>query len=249
MLIVLFIFDILLIILTVFTTHMVEHKFQAIQASLGAYCNKRTYKTKADIEFIETIISDYRRLCSDTDEEPDLPSAVSLKLHKEYIGKFTYVAVKNIAIKARHLMWGILVTEVLVTCINKTTQEGQSLLILLTSLLLTVMTCFYGIIKGIDEKQETLIDEVTHYVRNVYPLELKKQQNVSKQETIEENDKVDEEVAGLSEKEENLKEHERFSEKTDLVVDEKKNLQNEQIKNVQQGRLSANDIARFLENL
>ena len=81
-------------------------------------------------------------------------------------------------------MWGILVTEVLVTCINKTTQEGQSLLILLTSLLLTVMTCFYGIIKGIDEKQETLIDEVTHYVRNVYPLELKKQQNVSRKRGI-----------------------------------------------------------------
>lgn len=249
MLIALFVFEMLLIILTVFTTHMVEHKFQAIQASLRAYCNKRTYKTKADIEFIETIISDYKRLCSDTDEEPDLPSAVSLKLHKEYIGKFTYVAVKNIAIKARHLMWGILTTEVLVSCVNKTTQEGQSLLILLTSLLLTVMMCFYGIIKGLDEKQETLIDEVTHYVRNVYPLEVQKQENLLKQEGVGEKAQPAKESVEDCEHEKKLNQQVKAVLKTDPVESESKKSQNQSSKKAPQEKLSAKDIAHFLENL
>ena len=126
MLITLFAFEIILIVLTMLTTHMVEHKFASIQASLGMYCSKRTYKTKADINFIEMMIAEYNHLCSDTDEEPDLPSAISLKLHKEYIGRFTYVAIKNIAIKSRHLMWGIFAAEVLIAWINNKPRESVS---------------------------------------------------------------------------------------------------------------------------
>lgn len=175
MLIALLVFEIILIGLTVFTTHMVEHKFTGIHNSLDMYCSKRAYKTKADINFIETIIMDYKRLCIDTDEEPDLPSAVSLKLHKEYIGKFTYVSIKNIAIKAKHLMWGVFAAEILIAWTNQVVGDKQTIIITTTSLLLTMMMYFYGVIKGIEEKQETLIDEVTHYIKNVYPMEQIKQ--------------------------------------------------------------------------
>ena len=47
------------------------------------------------------------------------------------------------------------------------------------SLLLTIIMCLYGIIKGVHEKQEILIDEVVHYIRNVYPSEVKKHEKVS----------------------------------------------------------------------
>ena len=178
MLITLFAFEIILIGLTMFTTRMVEHKFSSIEASLGMYCNKRTYKTKADIRFIEMMIEEYKRLCSDTDEEPELASAISLKLHKEYIGRFSYMSVMNIANKTKYLMWGIFVAEVLIAWINQEASKGRVLVIIFSSLLLTVMMCFYSIVKGLNEKQETLIDEVIHYIRNVYPMEIRKQKKL-----------------------------------------------------------------------
>lgn len=171
MLIALFIFEIIIVGLTIFTTHMVEHKFQAIGASLSMYCNKRTYKTKANIDFIETIMNTYQKLALDTDEEPDLESAIRRKLQHEYIGKFPYISVKNVAVKARHLMWAILGLEFLITWINQEANSGKTVILITASLLLTIVMAFYGIIRGIDEKSEALIDEVIHYVRNIYPLE------------------------------------------------------------------------------
>lgn len=171
MLIALFIFEIIIVGLTIFTTHMVEHKFKLIRVSLSMYCNKRTYKTKANIDFIEAIMNAYQKLSSDTDEEPDLESAIRRKLQHEYIGKFTYISVKNVAIKARHLMWAILGLEFLVAWINQEANNGEVLILITASLLLTLIMAFYGIIRGLNEKSEALIDEVIHYVRNIYPLE------------------------------------------------------------------------------
>lgn len=236
MLITLFVFEIILMILTVFTTHMVEHKFEAIHASLGMYCNKRTYKTKADIDFIETIINDYKRLCSDTDEEPDLPSAISLKLHKEYIGHFAYVSIKNIAIKARHLMWGIVVIEILITRINKIDYSGQIIGLIFLSLFLTLMMCFYGIIKGLDEKQEILIDEVTHYIKNVYPLEVKKQEQVAEAARLEKRREHKEQVTEMP-----------CVEEKSITNDKNEEMVNKE--NYKVTNLSAKDIAQLLKNL
>lgn len=180
MLIALLIFNIILIGLTIFTTEMVEHKFYRIYASLDAYYSKRTYKTHKDIEFIEAIINDYKRLLSDTDEEPELMSAINIRLHKEYIGRFSYIAVKNIAVKSKHLMWGIFLAEGLIAGINGTTNEAQTIMVLSASLLMTVMLYFFSIVKGLEEKQESLIDTVIHYIRNIYPLEVKKQEDEKK---------------------------------------------------------------------
>lgn len=171
MLIVLFIFEIIIVGLTIFTTHMVEHKFKEIEMSLAMYCNKRTYKTRANIDFIESIINTYHKLILSTDEEPDLESAIKRKLQNEYIGKFPYISVKNMAIKVRHMMWGILALEFIIAWINEEINSGQVIILITLSLLLTIMMAFYGIIRGVDEKSEALIDEVLHYVRNIYPLE------------------------------------------------------------------------------
>lgn len=244
MLITLFAFEIILMILTMFTTHMVEHKFEGIRVSLGMYCSKRAYKTKADIDFIETIINEYKRLCSDTDEEPDLPSAISLKLHKEYIGRFTYVSIKNIAIKVRYLMWGIVGIEILIAGINKTFYTTVTLVIIFLSLLLTLAMCFYGIIKGLNEKQETLIDEVTHYIKNVYPLEVQKQKKAAEVISLEKRRR--EEAKQEAKQEESNQSH-----KLDCIKEQESNIKEKEKKKEmnQSSGLSAQDIEQFLKNL
>ncbi len=255
MLITLFAFEIILIVLTMLTTHMVEHKFASIQASLGMYCSKRTYKTKADINFIEMMIAEYNHLCSDTDEEPDLPSAISLKLHKEYIGRFSYVSVMNIANKAKYLMWGIFISEIFIAWINQVTNQGRALVIIFASLLLTVIMCFYGIIKGLNEKQETLIDEVTHYIKNVYPIEVKKQKKQEEAKNTHSNlTKLDEVIKQSAQLHGELQKpvKDLVKEKIALKqVDEresKKITSDEQIKD-KSLELSAKDIAQLLRNL
>lgn len=174
MLIVLFIFEIIIMGLTILTTHMIEHKFKMIKISLAVYGNKRTYKTKANVDFIESILTMYRKIILDTNEEPDLESAIKRKLHQESIGKFGYISVKNIAIKARRLMWGILGLELAIAWMNQEIYSRQAIFLMAGSLLVTIAMAFYGMIKGIDEKSEALIDEIIHYVRNVYPLEKKR---------------------------------------------------------------------------
>ena len=175
MLIVLFVFEIIIMGLTILTTHMVEHKFKAIKISLAMYGNKRTYKTKANLDFIESILTMYRKIILDTNQEPDLESAIKRKLHQESIGKFGYISVKNIAIKARHLMWLIIGLEIAIAWMNQEIYSRQAILLMAGSLLVTIAMAFYGMIKGIGEKSEALIDEIIHYVRNVYPLEKKRE--------------------------------------------------------------------------
>lgn len=261
MLITLFILEIILIGIIVFTTQMVEHKFVSIRASLDRYCNKRTYKTKADIHFVEMMIAEYNRLCSDTDEEPDLSSAVSLKLHKEYIGRFSYVSVINTANKAKYLMWGIFVAEILITWLNKMANNGKSLIVIFASLLLSVIMCFYGIIKGLNERQETLIDEVTHYIRNVYPMEVRKQKKAveEKRNKEKESNLIANNVTQFSDIKKQIKKLDESVE--EAYTQEEINKQDRQakvekmidelIKNKPQNgsELSASDIAQLLRNL
>jgi len=237
---------------------MMEHKFKSIRASLTMYCNKRTYKTRTDIDFIESIISDYQRLCIHTDEEPDLVSAISLKLHKEYIGRFTYIAIKNIALKAKNLMWGIFAAEILIAYIDRMVTQSQTIIIVAVSLLLTIIMYFYSVIKGIEEKQEILIDEVIHYVRNIYPVEKIKQ----RKETECEQRKVDKEGASekviiyprVDQRQEDMRKREENTkiEKDDVIVRKTKTVQNkERNETVNKGNmpLSAKDIAKLLKNL
>lgn len=235
-------FQIIIVGITVLATHMIEHKFKMIQASLEMYCSKRVYKTKANIDFIESIIKEYIRLHSDTDEEPDLPSAINIKLHKECIGRFSYDAIKNLALKTRHMMWGVVGIQCLITWINQGFNERYTLGILFGSLIITIIMCLYGIIKGIAEKQEMLIDEITHYVKNVYPIEVKKQnkeiishkiskemdKNMTQKSTIKENT-----VNPINENYEESKK-----------IDEKKDKES-----TKGNSLNANDIAQLLKSL
>lgn len=238
MIIILLVFQIIIVGLTVFTTHMIEHKFKTIQRGLEIYYSKRAYKTKANIEFIECIVSEYKRLRSDTDEEPDLPSAINIKLHKECIGRFSYDSIKNIALKTRHMMWGIVGLQCLITWINRGFNERYTLGMIFGSLLITIMMCLYGIIKGVTEKEEMLIDEITHYIKNVYPIEEVKKQNkeLTDQKTYMEKEKITEEDSKEKNSLEQIKE---CSDRTEKVCKE----------SVKEIGLSANDIAQFLKNL
>lgn len=174
MLIALFIFEVLLTGLTVFTTCMVEHKFKEIEQSLKMYTNNKAYATETRIAFIEGVVNRYKECMDDSDEGPDIDSIVKNHLSKEYIGKFPYVSVKNIATKVKRVMWGVIVLEILISIINGDGATLQTVIMASASTFLTISMEFYTIIRGLNEHSENLIAEVSDYVVNVYPLQKKK---------------------------------------------------------------------------
>lgn len=249
MLIVLFVFEVIIVALTVLTTHMVEHKLSSIRASLNMYYNKRTYKTKADIDFIEDITMSYKKLYKETGEEMDLESAIRRKLLHESIGRFAYLSVKNIAIKVKNLMWGVLIIEVLIAWMNHMAMDGQAVIVITASLLLTVITAIYSIIRGLEEKGEALVDEIMHYVKNIYPLEEKKKKNsnlsvVGNTISLEEHKEKKGERKSTEQKGEDKKVEKELTEilKETLLEEDLPIHKNEE-------ELSAVDIAKLLKSL
>lgn len=267
MLIALFVFEIIIVGLTILTTRMIEHKFKMIKISLAIYCNKRTYKTKANIDFIESILGIYDKLTLDTDEEPDLESAIKRKLQHEYIGKFSYISVKNVAIKAKRLMWAILSLEFIILWVNQEDYSGQMVILITMSFLLTIIMAFYGIIRGVDEKGEALIDEIIHYVKNIYPLEqsytisvvepkqsapISLEEHKVKRESIKANEKIQEvnkqsNEADTETKSEMSKVKQKISESEYQEMCEQ-DIENQYTKKNTK-ELSASDIAKLLEYL
>lgn len=248
MLIALFIFEFLLTVLTIFTTCMVENKFKYIEQSLKMYTNNRAYTTEARIAFVEGIVNRYKECIEDSDEMPDIDSIVKNHLSKEYIGKFPYVSVKNIATKVKRVMWGIIILEILIPIINGQGPTLPTVIIASVSTFLTISMEFYTIIRGLNERSENLIAEVSDYVVNIYPVQKKKARHKEIKEIKIMGNKVITldrkgnctETKLTSEQKEKLKE--LTMEKTEISSEAQK-------KKIQEPALSAQDIAELLDIL
>lgn len=175
MLMALFIFEIILTGLIVFTTCMVEHKFKSIEESLEMFTNHKAYTTQARIAFIDSIVNRYKECIDNVETEIDIDSIIRSHLAKEYIGKFPYVSVKNIATKLKYVMWGSIILEILIVIANGEGTTLRTVIMISTSAFLTISMEFYTIIRGLNEQCDNLIAEISNHVINVYPI--KKKQN------------------------------------------------------------------------
>ncbi len=171
MLIFLFMFEILLGMVTTFTTYMVENKFRYIEKSLKMYTNNKAYVTEECIAFIDCVVNRYKEYIDTFNETPDIDSIVKSHLAKEHIGRFSYVSVKNLATKVKYIMWGIIVLEILIPILNREGATFKTVIIVSISALLTISIDLYTIVRALDEHSEKLIVEISDYVVNVYPIQ------------------------------------------------------------------------------
>lgn len=239
MLISLFIFEIILAMLVILTTCMVESKFKAIEKSLYIYGNSRAYKTQQQIALIEKIINRYKECGEDTDEEPDLESIIKHYLCKEYIGRFSYVGVKNVALRLKGVMWGVILVEGSIAVINQMGNVMPTIIIITMSILLTIAIAFFCIIRGLEERSEALIIVIQDYVLNTYPLEMKK--SLQNKELMRLKDRIMELEREIV-MEENTSEKKKSLETLSESIQEEKALQ----KNTDTGALNAQDIAKLI---
>lgn len=181
--ILLFIFQIINVILIILTTIMLQNKFTKIQLSLEGYCDKRVYKTEKDTEFIRFIIDRYKLLYESRDEEPDIERIIVRKLQQDFVGKFKYSSVKNLALRGKNFMWAVLGVQALMIIINHSFENIREIILLNSSILLTLMMTFYVILKDVQDKEKTLIDGIIYYVRYDYE-EARKQKIKKSEETL-----------------------------------------------------------------
>lgn len=250
MLIILLILQIILLGLMLLTTQMLEHKFKFIHKSLELYYNKRSYKTMSDIDFIHTIMNDYKVLCQETEREPDLESAVRVKLQQEYIGRFKYSSVKNTATQIRYLMLIVCLASMLVARIDVFLTDKQALIVIGATFLLAVVMYIYGTLHNLETQQNQLVDHIVDYVKNVYPIEKIREQKKQEQLKEEQRQKIErekqlEEERKIIELSKEQEEKERLQKKELL---EKKSEQ-ELEKKVKASGLTAHDISQLLKNL
>lgn len=241
MLITLLVFEIILATLIIFTTSMVENKYKEIDQSLKLYANDRAYKTAQHIDFISRVIERYKVCLEDTDERPDIDSIVKNYFYKEYIGRFTYIGVKNVATKTYTIMWGGIFLEAAIALINKVTTQYETIVVIISSILLVMLIQVFTVVKGLEEKKEALFISIEDYVLHTYPL--KERKKVEHEEVIKLKSKVQRLETQLNEAE--------LKEKSSLVDEEmneqtKENQERELEEETSTSQLSAQDIEKFI---
>lgn len=182
------IFQMILGILVVFTHYMLLHQFQFIEESLERYTNPKAYRTEKLIGVIDTIIKRYAEEVTLKREDKNLQPIIRTSLYTQKIGKFTYIGVKNIALKGRWLMGSTLIIQTIFMYLGEQMKSPFALGLLAFNSILLIGAEVIKCIKGIEAREELLIVVIQDYVLNVYPI--KRKENKAKQEVIELRKKV-----------------------------------------------------------
>ncbi|MDF2594050.1 MAG: hypothetical protein K0R69_391 [Clostridia bacterium] len=228
MIIVLCIMEIILAALIVLTHYMIINKFKSIELSLNKYGNSRVYKVQAQIAFIEKVIHKYKESKQNLEDPAELENIIRTILYREYIGRFPFLTIKNIATKTTQIMWGIIFLEALIAFVNKTADHPSTIVIITASMLITIAVQMFKFIKGIEEEGEMTMMIVHDYVRHIYPVEA--QRKLTNKDIIQLKTKV-------SELEKEIKAEEEIKPLMMTELEKQKRLNDE---------LSEQDIARLI---
>ena len=189
MLLFLLLFEIGIVLIIILSHIMLEKKYKEVEKSIQIYTSRRAYRTKQSIAFIDDIIKRHIEFVEQKNESPDLYSMIKSSLLREHIGKFTFIGVNNIAHKAKYIMWGIIVLEITIGCINNVAISLEGIVVIISSILLAIGVEIFIIIKALEEKKEATIVLVEDYILNAYPLQANKQtktNNSKEQKSLEE---------------------------------------------------------------
>ena len=244
MLLFLLVFELILISVTVLCHIMIEKKYKEIERGASIYTDKRAYRTQSSVAFMDHILKRYQEYAMEEGEVPDLYSMIKANLLKEYIGKFTFIGVNNVANKAKYIMWGIIALELVIALINNITTSLEGIFVIASSILLTLGIEIYTIVKALEEKKEATIVLVEDYILNTYPLQINKQMNKqmklytsNKEKIVVEKITKEKGYAETTQKEDSQKE----------LVKTKKN--DKKRKKKGEMALTEKDIAKFIKNL
>lgn len=244
MLLFLLIFELIIIVIITLSHKMLQKKYTEIEKSTYIYTNKRAYRTQKSVVFIDNIVKRYLGYIDKENEAPDLYSMIKSSLLKEYIGKFPFIAVNNVAHKAKHIMWGIVVLEMAIAYINNVATSLEGIVVIISSILLTIGIEIFIVINALEEKKETTIVFLEDYILNAYPLQMN---NIVKSSHIKEEENSEENAT----KKLILLEENKIKESRLKVDDKQKSVgdgNNKKRTNLEEG-LTEKDIIEFIKHL
>ena len=245
MLIFLLLFEIAIIFIIVLCHLMIERKYKEIERGTYIYTDKRAYRTKQSVAFVDDILKRYQQYTNAEDTDPDLYSMIKSSLLKEYIGKFTFIGVNNVANKAKYIMWGIITLELTIACINNIATSLEGIVISISSILLAIGVEIFTIVRALEEKKEATIVLVEDYILNTYPLQKNKQVTGNDVSSVELEEGPAKEHSLLAKDQKKNISAMPLSTQQEENIEKKVGNQKERIKK----QLTEKDIAKFINNL
>ena len=170
---------------------------------------------------------------------------IKSSLLKEYIGKFTFIGVNNVANKAKYIMWGIITLERTIACINNIATSVEGIVISISSILLAIGVEIFTIVRALEEKKEATIVLVEDYILNTYPLQKNKQVIGNDVSSVELEEGPAKEHSLLGEDQKKNISAMPLSTQQEENIEKKVGNQKERIKK----QLTEKDIAKFINNL
>lgn len=260
MLIFLLISEILIAFIIILSHKMLKIKYAEIEKSTHIYMDKRAYRTQRSILFIDGITKRYLEYIKQQGELPDLYSMIKSSLLKEYIGKFPLTAVNNVAHKSKHIMWGVIILEMVIAYINNVAMSLEGIVVIISSILLTIAIEIFIIISSLEEKKEITIVIIEDYILNAYPLQASKvdksdiahkEKMLSEESSIEESPAQKAPIEKQPKKEIALLNQEK---KQDSTISNRQRTDNNEENNKKEEvndktRLTEKDIASFIKHL
>lgn len=153
---------------------MIRNHFKKIDRSMRIYADKKTYKSKSDTLFLDSLIEKYRVIVGyNKNNNIDVQMMIHKSFCEENIGRFKYTGVQSIANKGKIVMWGVLISQIGLELLKGVASYSKiSFAMIIANSLICMLITLIGVIKGIPEEREKLIIELTDYIVNTYPAEL-----------------------------------------------------------------------------
>lgn len=158
-----------------FTTSMLQNHFNKISRSVDIYLNPKAYKPESEIAFIRDLIEKYEFIYHTREDETiEVATMIKNVFYKLKIGKFSYIAIQNIAVQSKFLMWALLCAQILMQIFNPVQERFIShLILIIASGLLCGLVTLMGILKNVVEQRKALFIKIEDFLVNVYPTQMK----------------------------------------------------------------------------
>lgn len=166
----LFIINTVVALVIGFTMSMLKNHFSRIEKSMEIYDNPKIYKTKSDTEFIGELIERYKKLDQVAKKTIDIDTMIEASFYKQKIGKFSYLAVQNVATKGTVIIWIILATQIGLEVLSPI--PGSSItnfICIVSNTLICLLLTLAHVFKGINDQKSHLFVKIRDYILNIYP--------------------------------------------------------------------------------
>ncbi len=159
--------NIVLFLVYIFLLSMLSAYFKQIHTSVLIYTNNKVYKSYRQIEFVKTLLDEYREAVCANELIENMEIYIKRRLHKDYIGKFRYSFIEECSLKVKWVMVCVVALQLIYMVTVRSTQHY----LLISNVILIILVMVITIIRGMPLRKAEIILILSDYLTNQYNIE------------------------------------------------------------------------------